>query len=106
MNFFHITKYVGSEKDPDPKRLKSRIRIRYYLKVGSGSVIDWTVGSGSEINSFGSATPDLITVFSARRREHVPGRQGKTWPYEKSRHATGDSDIEIIEVLRHPAAIK
>jgi len=47
-----------------PKDVKSRIqiwiRIRYYLKVGSGSgsgsVIDWKVRSGSEINSFGSAT--------------------------------------------------
>ena len=55
----------------DPKKIrirkdvKSRIRIqiRYYLKVGSGSVIDWKVGSGSrsEINSFGSATLKIGT---------------------------------------------
>jgi hypothetical protein len=35
----------------------------------------------------------------ARRKEHVPGRQGKTWPYEKS---TGDSDIEVVEVSSVP----
>jgi hypothetical protein len=29
----------------------------------------------------------------------VPGRQGKTWPYEKS---TGDSDIEVVEVSSVP----
>jgi len=40
------------------KEVKSLIRIRYHLKVrsGSGSEIDWKVGSGSEINNFGSAT--------------------------------------------------
>jgi len=40
------------------KDVKIRIWIRYYLKLGSGSVIDWKVGSksGSVINSFGSAT--------------------------------------------------
>jgi hypothetical protein len=36
----------------------------------------------------------------ARRREHIPGRQGKTWPYEKS---TGDSDIEVVEVSSVPS---
>jgi hypothetical protein len=38
------------------KDLKSWIRIRYYLKVGSGSEIDWKFGSGSGINSFEYAT--------------------------------------------------
>jgi len=58
VNFVHIKKYVRSEKDPKrigiriPKDVKSL--IRYYLKVGS--IIDWKVGSRSEINSFGSAT--------------------------------------------------
>jgi hypothetical protein len=33
-----------------------------------------------------------------RRGEHIPGRQGKTWPFEKSRHTTADSDVEIVEV--------
>jgi len=32
------------------------IRIRNDLVVGSGSIMDWKVGSGSEINSFGSTT--------------------------------------------------
>jgi hypothetical protein len=50
----------------DPKRLRirigkevnSRIWVRYYLKVRTGSEIDWKVGSrsGSKINNFGSAT--------------------------------------------------
>ena len=45
------------------KDVKIRIQIRYYLKVrsGSGSVIDWKVGSGSEINNFGFAT--LLFLF-------------------------------------------
>jgi len=48
-------KTIQIRKDVN-SRIQIRVRIRYYLKVGYGSVIDWKVGSESEINSFGSAT--------------------------------------------------
>jgi len=74
--FVHLRKYVGSEKDSKRirirKEVKSRIRIwiQYYLKVrsGSGSEIDWKVGSRSKINNFGSATLLFQVTYRAVHR--------------------------------------
>jgi len=42
--------------DPGPKRPVGKIRIQKDPRAGSGSEMTLQIGSGSEINSFGSAT--------------------------------------------------
>jgi len=55
MRKFHKN-ITDKDPDPDPKRPAGRIRIRIQKdpRAGSGSEMTLQVGSGSEINSFGS----------------------------------------------------